>query len=45
MTPPFGTGWYSSPNNKRFYAGYGTIDGIKVSLREFYLELVDAVKE
>jgi hypothetical protein len=44
LVPPQGIGWYTSPNNKMFHAGIQTIDGKKVSMREFYLELVDAVK-
>ena len=43
MNPPNGIGWYTSPANlKPFHAGNGTIDGKKVSMRLFYLELVDA---
>ncbi len=45
MTPPFGVGWYTSPTRQKpFYAGVGSIDGEKVGMRLFYLELVEANK-
>ena len=39
-------GWYTNPHNNRFYATSSpfTIDGKKVSMREYYLEMVEAKK-